>query len=348
MRVAQAFPEMINFPFFMAPMVGLSHIAMRDLVKHYTPGNAKTLWPTEMLNTRRMMVEKMGETPETLKLDFEDDLIPQILGNDERFIAPGVQKLEAWGAKAIDINMGCPVQKALKHNYGVALMGDISYAKEVVAMTTRNTNLPVTVKLRAGIQKDSDFLLNFVNAIKDAGASWVCLHPRSASQKRRGYADWDQIKLLKENISIPIIGNGDVQTASDAFSMLSQTNCDGVMMGRSLTARPWLMWQIGEELGFENPPGKIGLAPRTPEEEAQEYGVALVYFIDSCARYFDESQAMRKSRFFIRNSYGWLNYGQQLIKIASKSKTIIELKNEIIRFFESPYLAMSPRTELRY
>lgn len=340
----------VNFPFFLAPMVGLSHVGLRMLVRRYLPQGAITLWPTEMLNSRRLPHQRLGETPETLKADEEDYLLPQILGNEEGPIALSVQKLEEWGAKAIDINMGCPVKKALKHNYGVALMGDTEYAAEVVRMTVAHSRLPVSVKLRAGHQSDQEFLRRFVLGVEKAGAAWICLHPRFAAQKRRGKADWSQIKYVKEILEIPVIGNGDVQIAEDALRMMEETGCDGVMIGRALTARPWIFWQLGRHLGFANPPGLMGDPPQTPEEEAQAYGESLRYYLKLLKRFFpSEELGLRKLRFHLTVSHVWLNYGHQLAAGVSALKTYDEIDEFLVRFFQSANdLRFSIHTDLRY
>src|SRR5665213_1694659 len=184
----------VNFPVCLAPMVGLSHVALRLMVKRYLPEGAITPWPTEMLSSWKLPREILGETVETFRDADEYPLVPQILGNEEGPIAESVRRLVDWGAAGIDINMGCPVKKALRHNYGVALMGDPEYASEVVRMTVRNSKVPVSVKLRAGIQKDMEFLLRFTKGLEDAGAAWITLHPRVGEQKRRGAADWSQIR----------------------------------------------------------------------------------------------------------------------------------------------------------
>jgi tRNA-dihydrouridine synthase len=342
------FSENINFPFMMAPMVGLSHVAMRLMVRKYLPKGAKTIWPTEMLNSRRLVYQTPGETNETFRGEFENDLFPQILGNEERFIKNSIEKLTHWGIKGIDINMGCPVSKALRHNYGVSLMGDADYARDVVKMTTKHTDLPVSVKLRAADQGDVDFLLKFVNSLAEGGVSWVCLHPREAKQKRKGSADWEQIKFLKDNTSIPIIGNGDVQIFSDALKMKEVTGCDGVMIGRALTARPWMFWQIGRALGLDNPEGLIGDPPMTATEEAYEYGRALFHFAEICEEYFEEKQAQKRIKFFVTVSHVWLNFGHSLMKKIYKSKDVESMKNAIVDFFKSEGLSMRERTQLRY
>lgn len=311
----------VNFPLCLAPMVGLSHIVLRLIVREYLPEGAVTIWPTEMLNSRKLPFENLETHPETLKESFETELVPQILGNEEIPIQKSIEKLARWGAEGIDINMGCPVQKALKHNYGVALMGDAAYAAKVVEMAKTNSNLPVSVKLRAGLQNDFEYLKNFVLGLQNAGADWITLHPRVAGQQRRGLADWSQIKSLRDVVTVPIVGNGDIQTSDDVLAMLSETGCDLVMAGRALAARPWMMWQLGEDLGFAPPPGKSGKAPRTRAEEGAEYGKALLRYIKLLPNYFTaESLAIRKLRFHIRTTSMWLPFGHTLVSISTKRK----------------------------
>lgn len=343
--------DRINFPLTMAPMVGLSHVALRELARAYLPREALTLWPTEMLNSRRVPSENLEMTPETKRLLDEDYLVPQILGNEEVPILKSILRLKEWGAHGIDINMGCPVKKALRHNYGVALMGDRKYAQDVVKMAVKSSDLPVSVKLRA-VESDNSLedLYAFVSGLVDAGASWVCLHPRTASQKRRGSADWDQIHFLKQKINVPIIGNGDVQTWEDVFAMKEQTGCDMVMSGRALAARPWLFWQVGEKLGMSAPASSLVegrlKAPHTREEEGAEYGRCLLHFIDLCEKYFGENLAQRKVAFYLRTTTPWLEFGHTLIGLSAKAKNLAQFREYVQNFFSVPQ-AMYPKTDLR-
>lgn len=330
-------------------MVGLSHIALRSVIQDYMPAGAVTWWPTEMLNSRRLPTQVMGETPHTLKGPGDSVLVPQILGNQERHIAASVKKLEEFGVKGIDINMGCPVRKALKHNYGVALMGDSSYAAEVVAMTVRHTSLPVSVKLRAAEEGEEKAFIQFVTKLEQAGASALCLHPRTSKQKRRGSADWEQIKHLKDYVSIPVIGNGDVQTYEDALRMKEETGCDAVMIGRALTGRPWLLWQIGHELGLPAPIKFQGRKPpQTKEEEAYEYGRALSAFIRYCFSFFIPPEARKRVLFYSRVSHMWLNFGHRLDALLRQCHEEEHMLEVVQAFFDKPGLAYSARTELRY
>lgn len=359
-------------PLCLAPMVGLSHVALRSLVRHYMPDNLQTIWPTEMLSSRKLPNENLNRTPETLREQNEKYLVPQILGNDEKEIQESILKLQNWGADGIDINMGCPVQKALKHNYGVALMGDATYAAKVVEMAVKASSLPVSVKLRSvpprqspalkEIEKNQNnenkvefsaaqeikeneekYLLSFAKGLELAGASWLCLHPRAAEAKRRGYADWGQIRFLKEKLSIPIIGNGDIQTAEDVLSMLEKTKCDMVMSGRALAARPWLMLQVAEDLGLSP---SVNLAPRGPYQEGAEYGKALSKFIELCFFYFPQELALRKIKFYLRTTHVWLEFGHALMAKMSAGKNHAELKIIVDHFFSAEQ-KMYARTELR-
>ena len=204
----------VNFPVCLAPMVGLTHGALRRVVRRYQPLGAQTIWPTEMLSSWKLPHQSLGETPETLLFESEDGLVPQILGNEAEPIRKSIQALKNWGAQGIDINMGCPVKKALRHNYGVALMGDPKYAAEVVSMAKTDQDLPVSVKLRSGFQSDPNYLKEFVQGLEAAGAEWITLHPRLAGEKRRGEADWSEVGELRAHLKCAVIGNGDIQTAA--------------------------------------------------------------------------------------------------------------------------------------
>ncbi len=289
----------------------------------------------------------MGATPETLKGAEESDLVPQILGNEEQPIAESVRKLVDWGAIAVDINMGCPVKKALRHNYGVALMGDPDYASEVVRMTVKHSRVPVSVKLRAGLQNDKDYLLRFVRGLQEAGVAWITLHPRLGFMKRRGSADWSQIRDVREYLNIPVVGNGDVQCVDDVFAMAEVSGCDAVMVGRALAARPWLMWQVGERLGFLPPRGHENrLAPSTPNEEGCEYGRACLLFLNLLEAYYPFASGYTRFKFHLRMTSGWLEFGHHLSASCARAQNYRDLHEAVTTFFSADQ-KMNKRTALR-
>jgi len=315
------------------------------MVRRYLPNGAVTFWPTEMLSSWRLPREELGATPETLRLDSESQLVPQILGNEEEPIRESVRRLADWGAEGVDINMGCPVNKALRHNYGVALMGDRDYAARVVEMTVRSSNLPVSVKLRAGLQNDLEFLGEFVRSLESAGASWLTLHPRVGHMKRRGAADWSQIRFARGQVAIPVVGNGDVQCWEDVFQMLDETGCDAVMVGRALAARPWLLAQVGEKLGFGLPEG-LESVPWTPEEEGREFGRAALFLSGELERHFSWEDGSKRFKFYMRMTMGWLEFGQHLFSMISRAKSYPDLNEALLKFFSGEQ-RMNARTQLR-
>lgn len=242
--------------------------------------------------------------------------------------------------------MGCPVRKALKHNYGVSLMGDAEYAANVVRMTVKYAKGPVSVKLRAVEDDQKTQWQKFVRGLEEAGASWLCLHPRTAEQKRKGQADWTQIKELNEIVKIPVIGNGDIQRVEDILSMLDSTGCDMVMAGRVLTARPWLFWQLGEALGWETPENQNGNAPSTAEEEGREYGKSLLRLLELMEEDLPEPLAIRKFQIHVKTGAVWLPFGHDLYSKMTKAKSFEQARSTVEKFFSVPH-KMYQKTELR-
>ena len=349
-----------RFPICLAPMVGLTHAVQRQVIQEYMPKNISTMWPTEMLNSRRIPYEGLGHSTETFVLNNEQGLVPQILGNDQQAIRLSIQRLKKeWDIAGVDINMGCPVQKALRHNYGVALMGDVNYAADVVryaveASQSLEKPIPVSVKLRAvGSDKSTDELIRFVEHLVQAGADWITLHPRSPEQQRRGSADWSQIAALKKNISVPIIGNGDIQVLQDVQKMLNETCADKVMIGRALIARPWLVAQWGKMQNLEASDliQQRGL-PDCLESEGAEYGRMFLRYIDLCEQHFknhlglSENLILRKILFFAKTTHVWLEFGHTLHALTDKAKSLEQLKELASKFFQSEQ-RMMPKTELR-
>jgi tRNA-dihydrouridine synthase B len=311
-------------PVMLAPMVGLTHYAVRRGVQTFLPEGAKVLWPTEMLNSRRIPIQRMNQTPEVNFMDADAGLWPQLLANEEEFIGLSVPKLELWGAKAIDINMGCPVQKALKHNYGVALMGDPLYAAEVVRMTVKHATVPVSVKLRARLDnQDFDYLVNFTRGLFLAGASWITIHPRTAAQKRKGEADWSLLKRLKNHFEsngehYSIIGNGDVQCHEDIARFFEEAGCERVMVGRAMCAKPWLIRNEPEP---------------DAHTQGEWYGVFLKKVLAESRAHYEYEQGRRRIRFLVVQGKPWVEFGEYLYGRISAANSYDELEVAFEKFF---------------
>lgn len=321
-------------PILLAPMVGVTHFAVRAALAEFLPPGVRALWPTEMLNSRRIPQQIENQSPELTFRDKGNGLCPQILGNEEIPIRESIQKLQEWGAVAIDINMGCPVDKALRHNYGVALMGDPKYARQVTTMAVQSTNLPVSVKLRAGLDASfgESFLIEFVGGLFEAGAAWITLHPRTAEQKRRGNANWNLIRVLKQKFSQPIIGNGDVQCLDDVKRLKEETGCDRVMVGRALTTKPWLL------SGLEVEPSL--------EDQGALYGNFLKRVLDFSEEFYQEKDGMRRIRFLVVQGKPWIEFGEFLRGRMHQAQNYAEMRIALNRFFDQPQ-RMVKRSSLR-
>lgn len=327
----------IDFPFMIAPMVGLSNVAFRALVRSYTPASARALLFTEMLSTRRIPDEKIETTNELKCAPGEAYFVPQLLGNEEKYIAPSIGKLLAQDPWGFDINMGCPVARTLKHNWGVRLMGDTDYAADVVRMVKRHSPKPVSVKMRGspGAGEDLETLLAFTAALEEAGADWLTIHPRPRAQHHKGEANWRLVGEVRAARGIPVVANGDIQTSEDALDVYRDFKVDGCMVARAATARPWILWQIAEDLGVdEAPPGRHGQrAPRSPEEEGREYINACLSHIDFMTRFFPtEDYVLEKFRFFAATGARWFAFGHAFWKLTTKAKSVAELRDAVAEY----------------
>jgi tRNA-dihydrouridine synthase B len=311
-------------PVMLAPMVGLTHYAVRRGMQQFLPMGAKVLWPTEMLNSRRIPIQRINQTPEVNFMDADAGLCPQLLANEEEFIRLSVPKLETWGARAIDINMGCPVTKAIKHNYGVALMGDPVYAAEVVRMTVKYATVPVSVKLRAGLDtQDFDFLVNFTRGLFQAGASWITIHPRTALQKRKGEADWGLLRRLRNHFeangeNYQIIGNGDIQCHEDIARFFEEAGCARVMVGRAMCAKPWLIRNEPEPDSFT---------------QGELYGQFLKKVLEESRAHYEYEAGRRRIRFLIVQGKPWVEFGEFLYGRISAANNYDEIGIAFDKFF---------------
>lgn len=234
----------INNRIVFAPMAGVSNISYRQIIKEMSAG----LIYSEMIST--LGIKYNGKKTIDL-INFEETERPisiQIFGSDiDSFVSAAKYIEENFHPDIIDINMGCPVPKvAIKSQAGSALLKSPDKIYEIVKSVVDNTNTPITVKIRSGWDKDTINAVEVAKKIELAGASAIAIHPRTRSQGYSGTADWNVIKEVKENVNIPVIGNGDINTIYDAKRMLEETKCDAVMIGRATLGNPWFIKECVE------------------------------------------------------------------------------------------------------
>ena len=227
-----------------APMAGISNISYRKIIKEMGAG----LIYSEMISNMGIVYNNQ-KTIDLLKIDeSERPIAIQIFGSDvDSFVKAAKYVEDNIHPDIIDINMGCPVPKvALRSQAGSALLKNPDKIYEIVKAVKDNTNTPISVKIRSGWDENHINAIEVGKLIEKAGASLIAIHARTRSQGYSGNADWNIIKELKENVSIPVIGNGDIKTIEDAKRMLEETKCDAVMIGRASLGNPWFIKECVE------------------------------------------------------------------------------------------------------
>lgn len=268
----------VDPPVVLAPMAGVTNAPFRRLCREFGAG----LYVSEMIGARGL-VERNEKTLALAR--FDDDETPrsiQLYGTDPVALGEAVAVLVGeQGVDHIDMNFGCPMGKVTRHGGGAALPWKIDLFRSIVRAAVSNAgSVPVTVKFRKGIDDDHLTFLDTGLIAEEEGAAAVALHARTARQMYSGDADWEAIGLLKEAVTtIPVLGNGDIWTASDAVEMMTMTGCDGVVVGRGCLGRPWLFRDLADVLA--------GLEPQTPPNLG-EVGQIMVRHAELLTDHFGE------------------------------------------------------------
>ena len=243
-------------PYILAPMAGVTDLPFRLLCKEQGAG----LLCMEMVSAKAIQYNNKN-TKALLEIHPEEQPVSlQLFGSDPDVISEIAKQIEELPFAILDINMGCPVPKIVRNGEGSALMKNPKLVYEIVSKTAKAIQKPVTVKIRKGFDEDSINAVEIAKIIEDAGGAAVAVHGRTREQYYSGKADWDIIRQVKEAVSIPVIGNGDVVSGESAIAMMEQTGCDGVMIGRGAQGNPWI---FSELLEYE----KTGILPQRPSME---------------------------------------------------------------------------------
>ena len=231
---------------FLAPMAGITDKPMRKIVFEVTKGKVSFVSEMVAVNALSFKNAKTYRIADTR--DEPYDVIVQLMGSDPLLFADAAKLVTDLGASGIDINMGCPVRKVLAAGGGACLMKDEKRAGQIIESTRTATPLPVSVKFRKGWDNEHINAVQFAKMCENAGATHIAVHGRTKAQGYSGIADWDIIRQVKENVKIPVIGNGDVTTPQNAKKMLDATNADAVMIGRASLGDPWLLQDVADYL----------------------------------------------------------------------------------------------------
>jgi nifR3 family TIM-barrel protein len=281
----------LDNPTIFAPLAGITNLPLRLMAKE--AGCA--LVCSEMVSACGLVY---GSEKTLALLDTtaeEKPLSVQIFGSDWAIMAEAALRVQAAGADIVDINFGCSVRKILKSGSGSALMREPEKAGMLIKAVRQAITIPLTIKMRSGWDASGDEALRLARIAQENGVDAITLHPRTARQGFGGRADWSLIGKIKQQLRIPVIGNGDIATAADAMAMMEQTGCDAVMVGRAAIGNPLLFAQISDRMA--------GREARTITD--RERIEMMIRYLEASVRYLGE----KKACYMMRSRLGWFVKG---------------------------------------
>lgn len=303
---------------FLAPMAGITDKPMRQLVHSFGKGNIFSEMVAINALSRR--------NPKTYRIaDVRDENYPvvvQLVGNDPKIFYDAAGLVTELGAHSININMGCPVKKIVANRSGAYLMKDMMLAAEIINAVKKATELPVSVKFRKGWDNENANAVEFARMCEDCGAAYVIVHGRTRSEMYSGKADWDIIAEVKQAVGIPVVGNGDVDSPLKAKQMMDYTGADGVMIGRAVLGRPWLIAQTDDYL-------EKGIAPK--DVSLEDVKENLMNHIRALAIYYGDRTALGLARKYVcwycKNLRDARRFRERYVRIDNMPQALAEIEN---------------------
>jgi len=327
----------------LAPLAGISNLPFRLMAKSY----GCALVCSEMISAVGL-VRNAGKTLRMLdSAPQEKPLSVQIFGADPGIMAEAARMIESRGADIVDINCGCAVKKILKSDSGAALMREPQLAEKVITAVRNALKIPLTIKMRSGWDNSGRQARELARIAQGCGVDAVTLHPRSAIQKFGGRSDWSLIAAIKKEISLPVIGNGDITTGDDALQMIESTGCDAVMIGRAAIGNPFIFSEVIARLqGEQLPQADLAVRRQTMRE-----------YLGASVSYIGEARAC----FMMRSRLGWFVKGlphnsgfrESIKRITSQAEAeilidayfkFLEKNADYLRLTEQPSFKFVPET----
>lgn len=311
----------VDPPLILAPMAGITDHVYRRMLRSIGGVGVVTM---EFISSEAIT---RGNARQLRKMVFSDEERPlsiQIYGSDPERMAVAAEIVEELSPDLCDINMGCPANKVLKGCAGAALMGDLPLARRIVREVRRRVSMPLTVKFRLGLDDARKNFLDLGKICEDEGAAAVAMHARTARQMYTGRADRSRIAELKRHLTIPVVGNGDVETPEDALSMFAETGCDAVMAGRATMKNPWIFRQTADLLAGR---------PLREASLQERRDLMLSHFVAIEESAAEPREALHK----LRTMTGWYTHGlvngRALRVRISQLATPADFRAAVIEFF---------------
>ena len=302
---------------FLSPMAGVTDLPFRTICKEKGCG----MLYTEMINAKALCYDDEN-TKKMLRMDKDEHPVAvQIFGSDPEFMGKAAIIMNQYPNEILDINMGCPAPKVIKNGDGSALMRNPKLAAEVLTAVVKNSEKPVTLKIRKGWDDDSVNAVEIAKIAEECGISALAIHGRTREQFYSGKADWDIIAEIKQAINIPVIGNGDVFEVEDAVNMLEKTKCDAIMIGRGAQGNPWIFNRINHYMKT----GEI-----LPEPTLEEKITTAIRHMNLAVAEHGDYVAVREMRkhigWYLKGLKNSAKYRDQINKITDYKEVITMLE----------------------
>lgn len=302
---------------FLSPMAGVTDLPFRTICKEKGCG----MLYTEMINAKALCYDDEN-TKKMLRMEKDEHPVAvQIFGSDPEFMGKAASIMNQYPNEILDINMGCPAPKVVKNGDGSALMRNPKLAAEVLSAVVKNSEKPVTLKIRKGWDDDCINAVEIAKIAQECGISALAIHGRTREQFYSGKADWDIIAEIKQAIDIPVIGNGDVFEVQDAINMLEKTKCDAIMIGRGAQGNPWIFNRINHYMKT----GEI-----LPEPTLEEKITTAIKHMNLAVAEHGDYVAVREMRkhigWYLKGLKNSAKYRDQINKITDYKEVIAMLE----------------------
>ncbi len=304
-------------PLIMAPLAGITDLPFRLIAKEAGCG----LVCSEMISANGLLHQSLKTFRMLDSNPDEKPLSVQIFGSDPAIMAEAARIAADSGADILDINFGCSVRKVVKTGSGAALMRTPDLAKAILTAVRNAISIPLTIKIRSGWDRSGDQAVDIARIAAECGVDAIAVHPRSATQGFSGHADWALIRRVKQTLEIPVVGNGDIKRPQDVVEMFRQTECDGVMIGRTAIGHPWIFSQALDCLSGKTP------EPIGPDRLKN----TMIRYLDASTDYYGETVASRMMRSrlgrFVKGLPCNARFRESIKHIESRSDAVLQIND---------------------